>query len=331
MKKSLLILCVAFIFFNIALVAEEKTSSVTIEPFTSIKYGKLGEYVYDTDSNGDLQKLSYLEWEVKPLVLAGLNVSAKTKNLTIAYNFLSYGVPLSSGNMYDSDWIALTDMKTNYSISENTLNHFLQAGYNVNYTFKTNKIISITPGAGFEFSSISFSARNGYGWYGDYRYSTTHENVSWDSTYAKYFATGELMGIDYSRETFCTWLGFSTTADFNKHFSLLISAYISPYTFVSSIDKHFSNSASTVYTAYNDLMDCYFSYFKTSLASEFSFSKNISLCLNVNCLIGESAIGITYSKYATSTYEGTSSLLSSKSKSDTFELEASLSCKIRFF
>ncbi|MFA6937915.1 MAG: omptin family outer membrane protease [Treponema sp.] len=331
MKKSLLICSAVLIFFNLALAAEEKTSSVTIEPFTSIKYGKLGEYVYDTDSNGDLQKLSYLEWEVKPLVLAGLNASAKTKNITIAYNFLSYGVPLSSGNMYDSDWMALTDMKTNYSISENTLNHFLQAGCNVNYTFKTNTIISITPGAGFDFSSISFSARNGYGWYGDYERSTTHENISWNSPYAKYYASGELMGIDYSRETFYTWLGFSANADFNKYFSLSFSAYISPYTFVSSIDKHFSNSTSTVYTAYNDLMDCYFSYFKTSLASEVNFSKNFSLCLNVNCLIGESAIGITYSKYVTPTYEGTKSLLSSKSKSDTFELEASLSCRIRFF
>lgn len=303
--------------------------SFTVAPLI-INYGYLGEYVYSLDSDGTYKKLSYLEWEMKPTQSLGATIEASISSFSVS-GHCSAGLPFSCGNMYDSDWISLTDVKNDYSISENTLNSDFTAGFEIAYEFDLDPFFQIAPIFGFDFSYIDFSANNGYGWYGDYRYSLTGSSVSWDSSDAHFFASGELFGIDYTRATTYTWIGFRNTVTPNRSISFGLSCSIAPYVYVTSLDKHYSNTQKTICTAYNDIMESYLCYGKNSVFFSYACSKYCTVGANIQYWYGISTLGITYTHSIKGSTETTPYLDSTKSKNSISEVSASFYCQIRFF
>src|SRR5574344_640829 len=87
---------------------DSKTNSNWFCSFTklsTLQYGTLGEYVFDFDtSDRTYKKLSYLEWEMKPVENVGFQLSGGFKNLSIS-GYATEGMPFRTGFMYDSDWM----------------------------------------------------------------------------------------------------------------------------------------------------------------------------------------------------------------------------------
>jgi len=298
---------------------------------SSIQYGSLGEYVFDLDSSDNtFKKLSYLDWDLKPSTVLGLNFIGGYKNLYVS-PYISFGIPGECGKMQDSDWLDLNSVKNDYSISINTLNKNIFTGIQLEYRIPLSTLFYFAPAISFDYQYISFSAKDGYGWYGDSVHSTTGTNVSYDSEYAKQYDVGELMGIDYMRSTFYLWTGFSSELTVSKKISFGCMFFFSPYTQIYSLDKHFSDLQRNSYAAYNDIMEGYLSYFKFRMYLNYSFSSSCSLLLSVNELVGSSGIGITLYYSGNATSNSQPAKLSSKSKSDIDVPSVSLAFRICFF
>ena len=210
-----------------------------VTPLYSLKNGCLNEFVF-YNIGDEWYKLSELNWNIKNISYLGGNIAFNSKYIRIEAG-VSGGFSKESAKMYDSDWLnlpAAPDMKTTFSISENTLDS------NINFNTKATFFYSINnwfkPGIFIEYTidEIQFSARNGYGWYGDSTYSQIGQYVPFDSEYAKFFGVGSLFGINYLRVTKFLNIGLSCSFYILDRIQIKIEAGISPYLSVHSIDHH---------------------------------------------------------------------------------------------
>ncbi len=330
-KQTKLIFICLFIFISSICTAAEsskKNWSFSIEPYIGLRYGYLGEHLYYLD-NGEYKQLSYLEWEMKPLLTYGGNISYTYKNFNVS-TYIKSAASLRCGNMYDSDWVELTDTKNDYSISENTLSSLIETGIAANYKFKPQSWLQIGPEISFDYSYISFEARNGYGWYGDYSNSSTHTNVSYDSDDATYYSSGELCGIDYNRTSFLTWIGINSSFTPFQRWSFGVSAAVSPYAFEYVYDHHYASSASDQ-GYYLDEVTSLFSRIKGTVSIIFAINKNFAIKLSGYGLAAWAVQGKTYN----ATYDSSSNsypvyyiMTGYKGGISSYYAECVLGCKI---
>ena len=303
-KKVLLIFIFSFVISSLTLaesLEDEKNWIFTVEPFLSVTYGQMGEHLYSKDSNGEYKQISYLEWEEKPLFQFGANFGIKYKRFSINPS-ISFAVPARCGNMYDSDWVELTELKTDYSISENSIYSCLKLNLQFAFEFKPLEIFSITPLAEVQYSHVIFNAANGYGWYGDYKHSSTRTNVSYSSPYATYYETGTLGELDYKRFEISSFFGFTLKFTPFERWIFTLSASASPIAYTMSFDTHYQNASKTVSDDYLDIVLSYFAEYKFSTATYFILSKHSSLGLNVSCYISLETQGYTYKKNSSEKY-----------------------------
>jgi hypothetical protein len=335
MKKFLvtilLLLSVSFGYFSAQTTQTNSDWFFFFSKLESTQYGYFGEYVYSLDStNSTYKKLSYLEWETTPVENLGFQITGGYKRFSIT-GYATDGISSRCGSMSDSDWMALDDVKTNYSISENTLNAKANTGITLQFDFYPVKDFILSPAASCDYEYISFSARNGYGWYGDSANSSTGTDVSYDSPYAQKYVAGQLCPIGYSRASLYTWIGLKTKVTMNEKYAAGTSLFVSPYTYVSSIDKHYQNMSKTYYVAYNDIMSGTFCYIKSNLFFTYSINHLFSLTASADILSGISPLGVTYTAVGTSSHLGKAYLLSSKSMSDVYVFSTTVAFQIRFF
>jgi hypothetical protein len=295
--KRTLFLCTftTVILFCTALYAADWSFSA--EPLFGVRYGTVNEYVYEKNSSGDYQKLSELDWDIKPVFIYGGKIALAWKSLQLS-GYAAGAIPGNTGSMSDSDWQNITinddaDTKTNYSISENSL----VSGYTfegiLSYSFPILKFFSAGPSAGISYTYYSTEARNGYGWYADK--STLKEAVgkSYDSSDAVYYAKGSLLGIDYTREEMITWAGFTAVFKPVKQFTGTFSFIISPYTYIQSLDHHYGGHY------FIDIMDGWFSVYRLSASAAYNFTDSLSLLLNVSWCFSNILYGDDYSSLST--------------------------------
>lgn len=245
-KKFIPILTVLFLY----IFTEKAFAEIHFEctPVYQLKNGCLNELVfYNVDD--EWYKLSELNWNIKNISYFGGNVAAFTKNIRLEAGFFS-GFQKESAKMYDSDWQNLPDapdMKTTFSISENTLDSSFTFSTKATYSFNIIDWLYTGLFVKYTFDQIKFSARNGYGWYGSNRYSQNGENVPYDSEFAKFFGSGSLQGIDYFRVTRMLNFGFLYGINLFDRVQLNLEAGFSPFADVKSLDHHYSPSGRESY------------------------------------------------------------------------------------
>jgi len=281
---------IVFFFFLFSTTAESDSKSLfhfSIKPLYSFEYGTLNEFVYSKDSDQNIYKLSELNWTVKNHSI-GLSADWGVKWLSFCSSF-SYGLNGPSGNMYDSDWQHPSNhsIKTEYSISDNTLNTFsnleLSLLGRIPLTPESiSKTFSVTyiPSIKYCNSYYNFSAKDAEGWYGSSIYTNLDYPVPYNSPNAKHFLKGELMGIDYKREHQILFFGEGVKLQFYERLNLFVNFDISIFSIIESVDTHYTNKERTLGTDYRDTMTGYFNIIKVSSAIDYQFNKKLYIGAN---------------------------------------------------
>lgn len=270
---------VIFFFCSSAASAEEKNGDwdFFITPLTGMQYGTLNEYVFEKDSSGDWQKLSELDWDIKPRWYMGVSVTGGWRFISLS-GYCSFAFPGRCGSMYDSDWIELNNVKNDYSISENTLSKEYSFGGRITAHWKPLRLFGFSLYTACDYDYGAFKAQNGYGWYGD-------ENVSYDSADA---AAVSLLGIDYFRETVTVWTGCTLLYTPSSHLGFGLQFAAAPYTYVNSLDHHYGGYY------YRDIMYGVFSSLQTELTVSYMFTQQISLSLAAKYTLINTLTGSDY-------------------------------------
>lgn len=210
-----------------------------VTPLYQLTNGCLNELVFYIN-NDDVYKLSELNWNIK-------NISFVGEKIGISYKWFQFESSLlgafskKSAKMYDSDWQdipANPEMKTTFSISENRLRHSFNFDSKISFAPDITDWLKTGLFLQYNINQICFSARNGYGWYGEPYYTKEPQCVPFDSEKAKFFAVGSLQGIDYYRVTSFFNIGLSCSFYILDRIQIKIEAGISPYLTVNSIDHH---------------------------------------------------------------------------------------------
>lgn len=266
-----------------------------ITPLYQLKNGCLNELVFAIFDD-DVYKLSELNWNIKNISYIGGKVGLSYKWFKLESSMMG-AFSKESAKMYDSDWQSLPanpEMKTTFSISENTLNH--------NFTFDSKAIFApqitdwFQTGIFLQYTldQIQFSARNGYGWYGRKDFSQINEHVPYDSEYAKFFAVGALYGIDYYRVTKSFNLGLLFNFIIFDNLQIKLEATVSPFTFIQSLDHHYSPSSMENY--YRDEIKSSFAFYTFGTELKYRLIDNIFLGCGFSYYYIKEKKGDTYSK-----------------------------------
>ena len=272
MKRALL-LSVVIIFSGISSLFAldnkfENYFSFSLTPRFEIASGVINEYVFDQNCKNTDNKLSQLDWNIKPLAIFNLKVDFDI----MKYGFLSLSgslaVPQRTDFMQDYDWENsigdqlgydswLEDDPTeNTSFSEHVnhldkyINYQISVGGNIYLPLE----IKITPYAAYYYEFIKFSSSQGYGLY------------KWND-----FETYPFVGkvIAYEQQINTVLFGINIKADTIPHTSININFNISPnMAKLNAIDYHLTRSI-----AFNDRFNN-FTLINSEVTAFYRFTKN---------------------------------------------------------
>ena len=310
MKKIIFSLAFALLSLS-AFALNLENFSLSVEPLFGMKWGQIDEYVFFNNCAYDDDKLSELNWEIKPEFYYGLKISGGWKDF-FGESYFSAGIPKETGLMIDSDWLNVSvsnaqdyQYKTNYSESDNRLDYDINFGFKGGYDFQIKDFINIKPALAFDYSNIKFTASGGTGWYG--------KSASIDGRYYAPYSDTENRDvhnfsgrvITYKRIAYTFWLGsdFSIALplpDFltgdSQSLSLNTGFFISPYVYAVSFDAHLSRKSD-----FADLTVDYFSAFKWNLGLTYEFNSRHSLSINANYFYMKVLRGDDYEKTSSDT------------------------------
>ena len=302
MKKLLFVL--SAIFFSTQMFAVSlEDFSLSVEPLFGMKWGQIDEYVFLKESNFSDDKLSELNWEIKPELYGGIKVQGGWKGF-FEESFFTAGIPMRSGLMFDSDWQNIqytaanggNTLQTNYSESENYLDYDFSFGFKGGYEFKVSEIVKIRPAIAFEYQNIKFTAKNGFGWYGNtvgtsgyhdygpwYGYSDTENRTLFDFS-------GQIV-IEYQRVSDFLWLGSDFSVDLPRCFIVTTGFFLAPYVYAVSFDAHNLRNYD-----FADRTAGYFAAFKWNLGAEYKITDRHSILLAANYFYMRVLRGDNYQK-----------------------------------
>jgi len=327
MKKFFLSLLATF--FSVSLfAASPEDFSLSVEPIFGMKWGQVDEYVYEKDSEGIYQKESELNWHIKNMFKVGGQIDGGFKKLKGKIHFSAL-IPGECGIMEDSDWMDLNDVKTTYSKSENKITQAFDFSIELRYEFQPIEKIKIAPVLGFEYKTISFEARNGYGWYGN----VVSPHVSWDDPNAVYYSKGSLCGIDYHRDVKQFLLGYYFEFKPIEKIRMYESFFVCPYAYTASYDTHYRNSEETIGTDYADEVYFFFKRFKYLTGCYYVFNKHWEIGFHISAFYAIGTTGTNYQKAFTSkgNRSGYKEQSGVKGGAGTWDIDASLSCRFTIF
>lgn len=231
-------------------------------------YEQLGEYLFSSYDNN--LKVSYLEWQHPAFYTLGFTGEAGWKDIHLKGNF-NYLFPLGTGYMHDLDWAY--DLQTNFAYFDNYGSQNFNWNVELSYDFKIKKFLSVAPVAQFEYAFDSFSAENGYGYFGNQDYSKNGTNVAWDSEYAM---QAKCSDITYARSANYIFLG-ANAKFYLKNLTLNLQALITPYSYVVSRDYHSdANDTGYDYTMIA-FTNCFFNVFKIGFSASYQLENNVHL------------------------------------------------------
>lgn len=312
MKKKILLL-LSF-FSAICAFSENNKFSLFVEPYFGTKIGQIDEYVFLKESNYDSDKLSELNWDIMPELYAGFSLGGSFWNIFVETSFL-FGIPTKTGTMADSDWMnnysdyvslenskKTENYKTNYSESDNYLDHDFSFNLNVGYDFSVAKLnnfnANIKPFLGFQYENFKFNGEDGTCWYGKGTDGKFYVNngyyAEWNDEENQYSEDFDGNVISYKRINFVFWTGLNLQAEFFTNFGISAGFKFSPYLYSESTDNHILTG--TAGTDYLDVISAFCGYFNWNLGFFYNFNKRNSIYLGADYVYMRILRGDDYQK-----------------------------------
>ena len=286
MKTELI--CISVFLLTASAFCRKNDFLLSVENFTGFRNGEAIELLLEEDGDKYTKK-SELVWTHDNNFYIGAKVSFGWKWFDTDIYGAAF-IPKKSGKMFDSDWMGSNDVKTTFSVNENSLSagSFFVGG-NIGITVPLFTWFKASPKFSFECEYLAFEAKNGYGWYGHPPFSKTGKNVPWYSPDATYLKSGKLYGITYDRWSTFTWLGLYAFFTPVPQLEFSIGTSISPYIYIQSVDHH-KNSGNGNY--YYDKMRGNFHAEKLDLGIKLNINKMFGIktfltLTNVRPLEGE--------------------------------------------
>lgn len=221
--------------FSAQCIFAQQDFHISIEPAFGIRNGQINEFVYrNTPTN--YAKLSELNWDITNIFYLGGKTELEYKNFSFAFSAAG-AIPKRSGNMQDSDWMddSKTNIKTTYSISENSLDNSYYINLGFNYKIPLADFFSLKTSLNYNFENFSFIAKNGYGWYGNKK----DPMVSWNNPNAIKYSKGEIGSINYERKSNDISFGLTPIFNIKDLFEIELFGAISIFSYLESLDYHF--------------------------------------------------------------------------------------------
>ncbi len=271
--------------------AEDRKFHLFVEPEAYYLYGEQDEYVFYDETRNSEGLLSKLEWQERDFKLLGGKVGASFERLGAELQLL-YAIRGVSGEMYDSDWLNYDDTKTHYSVNENELQSCFRLSFMTYFDFHPvpgYEAFSLAPTAEFAYKNMVFSSTNIEGWYGVL--GTDGHYAPWNSQNVVHYPNprGQLLGVDYEKIVFYTFIGGQAKLNLvNDRLHLKLGGAVSPFCYVKTEDKHYSDLARKHYQYYKDDINVVFRTFKGNFSTFFDINDIISLGLN-----GEGLMSLT--------------------------------------
>ncbi|MGO8692617.1 MAG: omptin family outer membrane protease [Rectinemataceae bacterium] len=206
-----------------------------------VLYGTAYEYVYD-NANGN--KLSELDWDIKPLTALSSFARARTGNVEFGLS-CEAGIPGASGSVADSDWLnegtASPNFKTNYSESNVDAERLIDLTLSLGYIVDLAPESSLKLFVGFRYYDIAWSAHDGWYQYAD-NYTKSNPNGPYDP-----YTTGAIQPFyglvsTYEQQYTAVVFGLSGNYRFSERFSVEGSLQISPAVSCTDVDNHILRS-----------------------------------------------------------------------------------------
>lgn len=288
-RRILTALIFAFASVFPALSVPHGNFSLSVEPLFGMRCGQVDEYVFLKKSNFSDDKLSELNWEIKPELYYGLKVRGGWRGF-FEESYLSAGIPVRTGRMMDSDWLNIeipdsdggNTVRTNYSESDNHLDYDISFGFKGGYEFQIREIFRIKPAIAFEYNNIKFTAKGGTAWYG---------KPSSDTKKAPYYPCVphgdsdeqniiDFHGADvisYNRVSDCFWIGSDFSFELPHSFTIDTGFFTALYAYAISYDSHLLTG-----NDYADLTTGFFAAFKWNLGMTYAFNERHSVSLGAS-------------------------------------------------
>lgn len=286
MKKQIFIF-VILSFFQLNIFSNENSDFLntnaikfTLSPEFSLKNGTINEFSYIESPNGQLDKLSELNWELKNNINLGAKANIEFNKFDFEFSCL-FGIPKESGTLKDSDWKNFDSnyninpfLKTNYSKSQNKITYDTDITFLVDYNIYSNTYIYCKPFIAFNYSKTQFYAKDGIGWYGDKNSTGLTYDSAWDSSDARYIDS--LLPIEYSNTKYTLFLGLKTSFWITSDCFISSDMGISAFVYVDSLDAHFYDSNGNNKNYYNDKMYSFFNDIIFNINLNYNFTKKFS-------------------------------------------------------
>lgn len=183
--------------------------------------GEAKEHVYDYDL-GYRRQLSRLDWDLKNIVMGGVNGSVRLMNPLTVNAGIWWGVTEGDGEMDDYDWLDYSSTEwTHYSLSEVDVTEAVNLDLNVAWDLFDWDQGVLRAMAGFKYNKFSWEDHGVYLLYPEYGYIPQYEN-------------GE-NGINYEQEMTIPYIGGSV--DWKPMDDLQICGYALYSPVVSAKDR----------------------------------------------------------------------------------------------
>ena len=258
-----------------------------VSVFSGVRSGSITKSIYleNTDT-----KVSRLDWEEKPVFLAGLKTDFTIWKFESDFRF-SFGFPLSCGSMYDSDW-NLDGIKKTYTISECNILQNFDASINLSFHTPEFSAFRIDPSIEIQYLFKNFKAHDGYGWYGGQEHAKIPRgyDVAWDDPLAR--KAKKIRDIDYYRHTVLTFFGVKGTFFASQKLTFQAEFFISPFSYNYSLDTHYRSEENTHYL---DIQTGSFAKYKINLKSQYKLNRYFAVFTDVSILSGKEEYGDLYS------------------------------------
>lgn len=227
------------IISTLPLNAKELDLNFSLTPSIGLKFGSVGEYVFNQSSQGadfshvpdGYKQISYLSWDIKPLCTLNLDASININDLYLALDFAT-GFHTKSGEMEDFDWLGPQGVLTRYSCHPNQItNYFLGKiliGWN---TFVEEKNFFWQTTLGLEFERIGFNSTDGFKQY------VPNDAKEWTSDIEKVYMHGDI--ISYSQDSLLLIFSNKISYPILPNFILGFSFEIKPLLLFNGYDTHF--------------------------------------------------------------------------------------------
>ncbi len=227
---------------------------------------------------------------MEPLITIGADVSLKTYNFLVELG-TEYALPVRCGKMLDSDYEPFSGMKYCYSVNELKSKLNLHTHLDIAYIFQLSDFFALKPKMSLLYYSDSFEARNGYGWYG--METKTHPLVSWDDPRAKYYAPGQLNGVDFYRHSILTFIGLNSCISI-KNFEMDLGIHLSPYTYFYTMDSHLSRKKDY---HLKQIQQASLSQYLFEASARYRINEKLKITCDITHITGNTIKGKLYTDY----------------------------------